>query len=256
MTTFKLLILLLISSSVFGQTNKTLLKNWKSYTVPTNEDTLYKYNSDSNDWVIYLDSNEINVDKGGKYSIDSKLPFDILPSKTEQYKLRGKRSVIQVEDGYLVGFYRGEWGGNLYWFSKDGKDKYEISGHEIVQFIKRDGKIYAIEGLAHLSMSQGSIIEMEKNNGKWTTKEYLKLPSAPDAVQLDNKKNFVIVTSSSLFSIDTKANMDTLVRVGMWDGYLYPSSMVIQNDIVYIGMRKGVYKFDLATKKDEWLLPD
>ena len=42
---------------------------------------------------------------------------------------------------------------------------------------------------------------------------------------------------------------------GFW-GHLYPTSMVIQNDVVYVGMRKGVYKFDLATRKEEWLLPE
>jgi len=59
-----------------------------------------------------------------------------------------------------------------------------------------------------------------------------------------------------LFSIDRDANIDTLVKAGMWGDYLYSSSMVIQNDVVYIGMRKGVYKFDFATKKDGWLLPE
>jgi len=139
--------------------------------------------------------------------------------------------------------------------------------------VKRDDKIYAIAGLAHLTTSKGSIIEIEKKKKKWVATEYLKLPTAPVAIQLDSKGNFIVVTfgtnwsfekagnyvinaTPGLFSIDRNANIDILVKNGMWGDYLYPSSMVIQNDVVYIGMRKGVYKFDLATKKDEWLLPE
>ena len=188
--------------------------------------------------------------------------------------LAGLIDLVKVQDGYLIGFNRGEWGGELYWFSKNGKKRYEISGHQIVKFIERDNKIYAIAGLAHLWRSNGSVIEIEKKKKKWVAKDFLELPAAPYAIEHDNKNNFVIITSSGLFSIDRKANIDTLsVNIdtlgmnnvhyiqlpfgtrGFW-GLLYPTSMVIHNDVVYVGMRKGVYKFDLITRKEEWLLPE
>jgi hypothetical protein len=250
------LILTFLSNTVFGQNALRFLKNWKSYVTPTNSDSISKYNSDPNDWVVYLEGNQVCADKTRKRLNKEGLPFRIKPAKSEGYKLRGRLSAVKVDDGYLVGFYRGEWGGNLYWFSNDGKVKYEISSHQIVQFIKRDSNIYAIEGLAHLSTSEGSIIQVEKKNYKWTVSEYQKLPSAPDAVQLDNKNNFIIVTSSSLLSIDREKHIDILIKEGFWQHYLYPSSMVIQGNVIYIGMRKGVYKFDLAKGKDEWMMPE
>ena len=265
---------LMISLSCFGQKKMTFLKNWKSYPVPTNADTLYKYGFAKNDWFVYFDGNNIRADRAGNYENSRvKLPFEITQSNSDVINiaapLAGLIDTVAVEDGYLAGFNRGEWGGELYWFSKNGEKRYKISDDQIVQFIRRDNKIYAIAGLSHLGLTIGNIIEIEKNGRKWIAKEYLKLPSAPDAVQLDSKGNFIIVTDRgsfskdgnfseippSLFSIDRDANIDTLVKAGMWGG-LYPSSMVIQNDVVYIGMRKGVYKFDLATKKDEWLLPE
>lgn len=256
MTTLKIFILLFIFSSSYGQSALTPIKNWKSYPVPTNQDTLYKYNSDPNDWIVSIDNNEVYVVNGRNYSAKSTLPFEIKPTKEEAGIFRGKRSILKVDDGFLIGFYRGEWGGDLYWFSNDGANEYKVSSDQIVQFKMRDNKIYAVEGLAHLSMSEGSVIEIKKENGKWTSVEYLKLPSAPDAVELDSKNNFVIVTSSSLLSVDTNKNIDTLIATGIWDGYLYPSSLVIINDVLFIGMRKGVFKYNLLTKKDEWLLPD
>ena len=261
--------------------NTTFLKNWASHPVPTDKDTISKYNHALNDWVVYFDGDEIRVDdvrNYGRYSrVKNKLPFEIRQSNSQMTiisaPLAGLIDVIEVEDGYLVGFNRGEWGGELYWFSKNGKKRYEISGHQIVQFIERDNKIYAIEGLAHLTMTGGSIIEIEKQKRKWVAKEFLKLDTAPEAIQLDSKGNFIVVTfgtswsldksgktvinaTPGLFSIDREANIETLVEDGILGYYLYPSSMVIQNDVVYIGMRKGVYKYDLATKRDEWLLPE
>ena len=269
------LMFFLISSSTFGQENHIFLKNWKSYPVPTDEDTILNYRYAQNDWIVYFDGDEIRVDDIRNVDTRAKLPFDVFQSNSKRINitdpLAGKVDVVKVKNGYLIGFNRGEWGGELYWFSKNGKKRYEISGHQIVQFIKRDNKIYAIEGLAYLSI--GSIIEIEKKMRKWVAKEFLKLPTAPEAIQLDSKGNFIVVTfgtswslgkrgktvinaTPGLFSIDREANVNTLVKNGIWGDYLYPSSMVIQNDVVYIGMRKGIYKFDLATKKDEWLLPE
>lgn len=278
----KIIILLMISVTITGQTDKIFLKNWKSYPIPTDPDTIQMYNWDKNDWVVYLDGNEIMVDdiRNKWEDLRAKPPFEIKQSKRSNTTnisapLAGLVDVVNVQDGFLIGFNRGEWGGELYWFSKDGEKRYEISKHQIVKFIERDNKIYAIAGLAHLGMSDGSIIEIEKKKRKWVAKEFLELPAAPYAVQSDSKDNFVIITSPGLFSIDKKANMDTLSinalplpenidewtknafytfgARGLW-GQLYPNSMVIQNDIIYVGMRKGVYKFDLATKNEEWLL--
>jgi hypothetical protein len=275
--------ILMISFSTFGQDSRTFLKNWKSYPVPTIdevENNRQEYNYSQNDWVVYLDEDEIRVDDIRNHikNPEAKLPFEIRQSNSKMIDLSGPLAglidVIEVEDGYLAGFNRGEWGGELYWFSKDGEKRYKISGRQIVQFIKRDNKIYAIEGLAHLAISEGSVIEIEKRKRKWVAKEFLKLPTAPEAIQLDSKGNIIVVTFGTdwsfdhksgnviihalpgLFSIDRDANIDTLVENGIWGNDLYPSSMIIQNDVVYIGMRKGVYKFDLATKRDEWLLPE
>ncbi len=251
---FIIILTLFVCCSCYGQKNIFRISDWKGYSLPLNSDSLHNYQFDmQGEWTVFKKNNDILATKT-RIKISDTLPFKIIPSKNDKYKLGGKRSVIQVVDGYLVGFYRGEWGGNLYWFSKDGKRKYEISEHEIVQFIKRDNKIYAIEGLAHLSMSQGSIIQIMKVNKKWATVNYLKLPSAPDGVDLASNNNFVIITSESLLTVDTNLKIDTLIEEGFWRAGLYPTSLVIKDNIAYMGMRKGVYKFDLSNNTQEWLM--
>ena len=242
-----------ISVICCSQFNATPIKNWKSNPVPVNEDTLAAYNNDTQDWTVFLKENEIFAYSERKKVSDT-LPFTIIPTEEERFELSGRRSVIQVDDGFLVGFYRGEWGGDLYWFSKDGKEKYEIPGGEIVQFIKRDSSIYAIQGLAHLGLSYGSIINIKKVSKKWVAAEYLKLPFAPGGIDIDSHNNFVIITSESLLSVGLNLKIHTLIEHGIWTRGLYPTSLVIKDNIAYIGMRKGVFKYYLSTGEQEWLM--
>ena len=165
MKILKVLLFLMFSAPITGQNEVDFLKNWKSHPVPTDRDTISKYNRSKNDWVVYLDNNEIMVDdiRNKWDELRVKPPFEIRQSNSKMINisapLAGLIDVVKVQDGYLIGFNRGEWGGELYWFSKNGKRRYEISGHQIVKFIERDNKIYAIAGLAHLTMSKGSVIE-------------------------------------------------------------------------------------------------
>ena len=253
---FNLLIIftLLNLASCSGQTDRRLISNWKKYPVPTNPDSLRKYGFSSQDWAVYKNNDSVFV-ADMKEVPSSQLPFKVKVKKGDSRDFFGRASIVKVEDGYLVGFYRGEWGGALYWVSNDGKNYYKISDQEIVQFVKRNDKQFAVEGLAHLTMSQGSIIEIVRQNGKWTVKNYLKLPTAPEAVALDGQNNFIIITSKSLLKVDNDANTSILINEGLWDNALYPNSLVIHNTIVYAGMRAGVYQYDLSSGKDHWLLP-
>ncbi|HWD87638.1 MAG TPA: hypothetical protein VG367_05885 [Mucilaginibacter sp.] len=250
---YTLIIALFTFTSCYSQVNKTLVDNWHSYAVPTNRDSLKKYSWSQNDWAVFIKDGNVNAKKQNRHIGADTLPFKIDPKVYKDAFCRGKISVIRVDDGYLAGNYRGEWGGDLYWFSDNGKKYYKISDDEVVQFIKRDNQIYAIQGLAHLGMSEGSIIKIEKSNNKWIAIEYLKLPTAPEAIALDKDKNFIIITSKSLLKIGSLSHAKFLIEKGMWY-YLYPTSMVIKDNIVYSGMRAGIFRYNLATGEQKWLM--
>ncbi|MBS1532344.1 MAG: hypothetical protein JSU01_18730 [Bacteroidetes bacterium] len=249
-----LIIIALFSfTSCYSQTDKSVVDNWHSCPVPANRDTLYKYNSSPNDWVVSIKDGNVHAEKQSRYFTPNTLPFKIDPKLRRKSFYRGKICIIHAGDGYLVGNDRGEWGGDLYWFSNDGKKYYKVSDDEVKQFVTRDNQIFAIQGLAHLGLSEGSIIRIEKINMKWVAKEYLKLPTAPEAVVLDKNKNFIIITSKSLLKIDSLSHLEFLIEKGMWY-YLYPTSMVIKDNVVYSGMRAGIFKYDLSTGEQKWLM--
>lgn len=240
--------------SVLGQTT-IALSQFKSYKVPDNPDTLYKYNSDANDWTIHNRGGPLYATNTRQKNSDT-LPFKISNETVRGDKIKGDRSAIKVANGYLVGFYGGEWGGALYWFSKNGKRRKKISNHNIVQFLYKDNKVFAIEGLAHGRSSEGGILEIHYLDRDWRAKEYLKLPDAPDGFDLNDNNEFVIITSKSLLIIHSSKKITTLIDTGIWHGLLYPTSLVIQNNIAFMGMRKGIFKYNLSTRQQEWLLPN
>ena len=55
MTILKVIILLLIFTPSYGQSNLISINNWKSYPVPKNEDSLNKYNFDPNNWIVSIE---------------------------------------------------------------------------------------------------------------------------------------------------------------------------------------------------------
>ena len=249
--------MLFFYSSCYSQVDKELISNWKIHPVPTNPDTLQKYNySFQNECAVFLKNDSVHVYKRREPQDDdlSLLPFKFAPGKKEAAKMHGIISLLSVDDGYLVGFDRGEWGGYLYWFSKEGKKHYQVSTDQIVQFIKKSSEVYAIQGLAHMGISEGSIIKIKKLKNKWISKEYLKLPTAPFAIALHNT-SFIVITSKSLFEITNDNKISTLVETGIWNTGLYPNSIVVSGNKAYAGMRAGVFEYDLLSRKQNWLLP-
>ncbi len=166
---------------------------------------------------------------------------------------------LKVDDGWLIGFNQGEFGRALYWFDRSGQSRYKISNHQVVAFFPSSNEILAIEGLAHLSSSYGSITRLTKSH-RWQAEKLTLLPEAPYAgVQfLDGR--LLLVLSSSLAEYSRKENREILKFVekdGDWGG-LYPNSVVLTNDQTkaYIGMRQYVAEYHFERRTLRFLIPN
>jgi hypothetical protein len=239
----------------YAQKESAPVDTWNVYPIPTSKDTLLTYNRSQKAWQLFSHEGEVYA-KAKPPKILDLLPFKFEETNRNFFQFGGRRSVLQVENGYLVGFDNGEFGGSLYWFSPGGKFREKISGSQVVQFMKRDGRIYAIEGFSHMDFSFGRMIELKRDAGEWKANHYVTLPSAPLAVDIDSNNNFIVATDKSLLRIDSLLKIDTLIREGFWKIYLYPSSLLVRGGIVYVGMREGILKFTIPTRKQEWLMPE
>lgn len=85
---------------------------------------------------------------------------------------------LRVENGWLLGDSRGEWGGEIV-FKGDQSEPYEIIGENVSGIYRIGERIVAVTGLAHISTNRGLVYELKIIDGKWQATPWRALPGAP-----------------------------------------------------------------------------
>ena len=149
--------------------------------------------------------------------------------------------VRRVDDGYLIGVDRGEFGGGLYFSSLDGLSTYQIQEylriHEIVKFNQR---IIATEGLAHMSLNGGSLLEVYRE-GSWKVRKIAKLPDAPSIVK-PYKNNLLIIGHNYISLLTKDLQVLPLVKAPYSWGAFNATSALIDKDDLYLAIWGGVLR--------------
>jgi len=157
------------------------------------------------------------------------------------------KCVLKLTDGTLYANDKGEWGGELFFVSKDSVNKGTLIKKGNIKFLfLYKNNIYFIEGLAHLGISEGAFYELDKTNNKFTYRKILDFEDAPEALTICENE-FLIATHKNFYRIkDFKKEL--IFANEFWDG-LYPSSIAVQDDKnVFLGIRGGIVKLNLTNK--------
>lgn len=233
------------------------LTNWKIDTLPTG-DRIYPANHSQDNWIFSKSGeNWAIVRNNFKREKGDSFPFtpDFIDKNLKEIK--GNRFVKKTSDGYLVGLNKGEFGGGLYFIKPDGLDGYEMAGYlNIHNIFEYNSKYFAIEGLAHLGGQRGQIIEIFKADTVWKYKSLTSLIEAPALITDYNNEN-IIVTSQYILKFGKDLKVSEILKSPFYWGMLYPSSILIDNNDLYLAMRQGVLKikkFD-STPEYEWFIP-
>lgn len=207
------------------------------------------------EWHVAADHGRVLADRAESRLPQRRPKADFSPKAG---RFVGASAFARVDDGWLVGFNHGEFGAALFWFSADGQQNYRISDHQVVDFFELPDGIHAIEGLAHLGMSAGSVIRISRTaaGAQWRADTLARLPFAPYAVSVRKDGSLLITLSDSLVSVGKDRQVVTVHPQPLWSG-LYPTSSVLSADEgrLYIGMRQYVVEIDLATKAARYLVP-
>jgi len=88
-------------------------------------------------------------------------------------------AALELEEGWFLGGNRGEWGGELAFVDRRGRQAIVLDDN--VAAIARVGqRIVAVSGLAHLFMNHGIVREIAKDaQGRWSTRPWRVLPGSP-----------------------------------------------------------------------------
>jgi HEAT repeat protein len=86
---------------------------------------------------------------------------------------------LKVENGWLTGSDRGEWGGELVFIDEKGNSSILLNTN--IEDIYRLGELtIATTGLAHMGMNNGAVYKLELNKaGGWEASHWIKLPGVP-----------------------------------------------------------------------------
>lgn len=229
------------------------INNWKKRKLPPEEET-YQFANSGIRWLLSLDASGLITaqNKNVEFVTVDTLPFEIAIDSTEDmYFVKGYRTVMKVYNGYLVGINKGEWGGYLRWYSPEGDSSYTITGGKVNQIFTFNSKIFVAEGIP--AYGSDYIWEMNDSAGYWKIGREIKLPSSP-FLALNYNERMIIITNNDIFFFDGSDDLDFIKKNGFWDT-LYPQSAIVLNDDLYVGMRAGVYKINLRSRKERWLMP-
>jgi hypothetical protein len=184
---------------------------------------------------------------------DPPLPFAV--PRVDDVGPQGRRHVVSVADGFIVGFDAGEFGGRAFWFSKDGRQHHVLTPfpdpppgqyreaenvHALVAF---GPDVLAFQGLAHLGGDVGRVTRIHRErDGRWRATLFASLPGAPQTVVAESPTRWLIAVPKGIVRLHADARVEPI-----WSerslASLYPNSAVALRDGSFLfGMRHFVLR--------------
>ena len=184
------------------------------------------------------------------------LPSEI-SSKEVAVGSKGDRHVIRVEDGWLVGIDRGEFGGALWWFSSDGKNSKKLADENVVGFAQSSSGMMALTGLAHLGIDTGKILRITNGAaGNRKIEMLVDLGAAPRIFVVESPDSLLIMTTRGLVRVKSSGVVEQLLSTNY--ALLYPNSMTLSTSgVVHVGMRHFITRLTPTgnSYREEWFVP-
>ncbi len=228
-------------------------------------------------WYVFSRDNKVDVstereEAPGLLKVED-LPFAV-PNDPALESDDQKKTVLPVEDGFLISFYAGEFGGSLWWFSEDGTQKKTVLDYDpqriyptsfVNNFLVMGDSVYALVGLEHLSLDMGGIIGLQKDfYGNWTVGSFFDLGSAAGSYYRIGYKKYFILTNKKVVEFSPLKGTKTLYEVNTLNrngSHPFKSDATLARDEdgnIYIG---GNYKIIRLSPvqggyKEEWLIPE
>ena len=84
-----------------------------------NKEELYKLNQSKQSYEVFLNSKGVVDYRESEYRRvkGEKLPFSLDVHSEQKHQFRGRQVNYKVDNAWLVGFDKGEWGGHLFCFN-------------------------------------------------------------------------------------------------------------------------------------------
>lgn len=199
---------------------------------------------------VEIDVTNLSVEEKSKLNFSTK-EFGVSQKKGKlivEKRTYQSGVTLEVPSGLLIGNNRGEWGGELMFQAKGGKNSLvKVKDGNIVQLFNYQGKVLSIEGIAHLSYNQGALYEIHAEKQPISYTKIFHFEDAPVVLEIE-KDRLIIISSKNLYVVNG-LEKELVFEKTFWSG-LYPNSITkFDDENIFIGMRSGIAKVDLKNKK-------
>ena len=213
------------------------------------------FNLSRNEWKVSAEAGGTRIAENSRGQVEA----PALPRLIHQEDMTRLQSVTRVNDGWLLAYDGGEFGGGLWLTNDDGSDVRRISNRDVRAVVMRDDGVLILSGLVHIVLDSGdaSFYALPHNMNmalQWS----IKLDGAPTAYAQQSGA-VIVATTHSLDRLTTSGHLEVLHEFPSWIVQQYANSMAISADgSIYIGMRMFVLRLkdQSGEYSEEWLLPD
>jgi hypothetical protein len=173
-----------------------------------------------------------------------------LASRMSAHHADAVNYVFENEDGYLVMFDHGEFGGGIEWYEKSGGPPRSITigarrGDVVPQNVNRamtvDGVVYLLQGLSHLGFSAGQFSALWREHDHFTTRIIARFRSEPVDWILQEDGTWFVLTGEAIWRTTKSGDMEIVARLP--DVLEYPLNLSESSDgTLYVGGRGAVLR--------------
>jgi hypothetical protein len=233
---------------------------WSLFPTPAeNSDALLCANVSRQEWQVSLsDTGTVQIAQRPQRPRGIP-PLELPPGTIKQPGMAGYESLLKTQNGWLLGFDQGEWGGSLWFVDTTGKIA-QLSQENIHGFVETPRGVMVFVGLAHMTLDSGAVQIVRYPITTGSTLQLLApLDGAPETFTKLSPDEALVATTHGISRIASSGAHVTLTHSKF--AYLYPTSIVSTPDgTIYAGMRLFVVRL-LPTSKpgeytEQWLVPD
>jgi hypothetical protein len=168
------------------------------------------------------------------------------------------RRVVAVDNGWLIGFNGGEYGGSLWWYPSEPGPGKKLSDRNVrdIMLVSAGRAALVFVGVAHMGVVEGSVLLVTHGDGNWRIQNRSDLPGAPELVMSSGTGGAVVITTGSIDRVSEAGEVEHLARPNYLG--LYPRSAVLApNGEIVIGMRffVGVLRPTPEGYRHDWYVP-
>jgi hypothetical protein len=208
-------------------------------------------------WVVAKDKND-NLKVTDWNSFLQHGRSQVPPTLKLTPEMNGSHSVLKTSDGWLIGADAGEFGGGLWWFSRDGGETRKLLAENVKAIYNTPSGILVLTGLAHLSLDDGGIYTFSETQDEVKIKWLVRIGRSPEASSLDRDGNVLIATTRSVLRVTSNGKITTLYEPE--EQLVYPTSIEVERTgTIRVGMRffiLQVMQNHNGSYRGQWLMQE